>query len=159
MNKLIALIIAVASLQLTGCATTPYNNDMPDQVYRANIMLTEGSKICMNAGYIEPKTVAEITGAVEYVKSTWTVDPFKWNHLANEFNNIEGIQSPSESDCNQIEMHGYELINNANNRKQTIERNNQYNQNQQLINSVNSINNSIKKPVFCNNIAGTVICN
>ncbi|YCO01432.1 hypothetical protein ACB087_00600 [Vibrio sp. VNB-15] len=160
MNKLIALIIAVASLQLTGCASKPRYEPMPNGHYSVFPQLEASMELCLAKGLIDPSLMADVRTSMTYMQNTFTdMNWTRWNNANQAFKDASPDDSVNTATCNQAASYAHQFVNTVVERKQTIQRNNQYNQNQQLINSVNSINNSINKPVFCNNIAGTVICN
>ncbi|OCP62906.1 hypothetical protein [Vibrio parahaemolyticus] len=117
-------------------------------------------ELCLAKNLITPSLMADIRTSMTYMQNTFTdMNWTRWNNANQAFKKNSPDESVNVTNCNQAASYAYQFINAVNDRKQTIQRNNQYNQQQQLINSVNSINNSINKPVFCNNIAGTVICN
>lgn len=160
MRKQNTLIISISALILTGCASAPRYEPMPNEHYSIYPQLEASMELCLAKNLITPSLMADIRTSMTYMQNTFTdMNWTRWNNANQAFKKNSPDESVNVTNCNQAASYAYQFINAVNDRKQTIQRNNQYNQQQQLINSVNSINNSINKPVFCNNIAGTVICN
>lgn len=138
------------SVLLIGCASKP----MPDELYNQFAYVSVGSLACMNKGFINPELAAKAQIAVEYTLDTWNYQVHKYNNIVNSFR--EHANDVTENNCRDISFKANKMVMLVEQRRGDIQA---QNTNNALQGISNAITGASQKPVFCNNIAGVVVCN
>jgi uncharacterized protein YejL (UPF0352 family) len=133
-------------IMVAGCSTT---KPLPEEQYGPTAAMIGGLDLCFNAGKITPKMYAETKAAISYRLSTWTYDQSK---LRNKTAALTGKQKATPQLCRMVEATAHSAIANSNSHQQ------------QRAASAAAFSRSLEqmnrnKPVYCNKIGNTTICN
>ncbi|MHA6613255.1 hypothetical protein [Photobacterium damselae] len=153
------LIILAAILTLSGCSVTPPEPppELTEHGYMEVAGLIVGSDMCLEDGHITP----EIHGKGQNIIRS---NLARWHYNQATLSNYIDIvridnNHPSKLDCDKFASKVYSV--NSENEQKRLQRMENI-QAQQLMNSNNQYNqlmNTLNRKVYCNNIAGYVICN
>ncbi|EGR0376520.1 hypothetical protein ABXZ74_003953 [Vibrio parahaemolyticus] len=140
-TKKLASLLGV--LLVSGCAQT-----MPDTHYDTFAMQWTVLHKCFNNGSMTPQLFAQAKSAFSYALGTWSYDDARLSSAIDDKQYYE----PTEQDCRIAEANAYQMINEAEQRKQEAAENAKaFNDAMQQLNA--------NKPVYCNTIGYTTICN
>lgn len=157
MNKLV--VLALASLSLTGCATPYQPQVMPDNHYNQFPSLQAAAQVCLEKGMIDPSVTGQLNTALNYLKGTWdVVDHNRWLTSYNRFVEQFRNEKTTQADCNIAASYMHQVIGEMQGHQQQVHNNRMYNQQQQTINAINGVTNSINKPTNCMTTYGWTHC-
>lgn len=133
-------------VMVSGCSTT---KPLPEEQYAPTAAMIGGLDLCFNAGKITPKMYAETKAAINYQLSTWTYDQSK---LQNKTTALTSKQKVTPQLCRMVEANAHSAIANSNShqQKRAADAAN-------FSRSLEQLNRN--KPVYCNKIGNTTICN
>ncbi|EGQ9493636.1 hypothetical protein ACTSFT_003705 [Vibrio parahaemolyticus] len=140
-TKKLASLLGV--LLVSGCAQT-----MPDTHYDTFAMQWTVLHKCFNNGSMTPQLFAQAKSAFSYALGTWSYDDARLSSAIDD----KQFYEPTEQDCRIAEANAYQMINEAEQRKQEAA------ENAKAINDAMQQLNA-NKPVYCNTIGYTTICN
>ncbi|ENH9212592.1 hypothetical protein ABWZ61_003129 [Vibrio parahaemolyticus] len=140
-TKKLASLLGV--LLVSGCAQT-----MPDTHYDTFAMQWTVLHKCFNNGSMTPQLFAQAKSALSYALGTWSYDDARLSSAIDD----KQFYEPTEQDCRIAEANAYQMINEAEQRKQEAA------ENAKAINDAMQQLNA-NKPVYCNTIGYTTICN
>lgn len=143
-NKLLCALSGMALLG--GCMTT---SPMPDSHYQWLSDFAGNMEKCFEGNYINPKHYADSKNASFYMASKWSVDVERLKQMTRS---AYSQASATPQKCRQIEAASYQMIAQAD-QSQSNERAN----NQAINDTLREINRN--KPVYCNQIGTTTMCN
>lgn len=151
MTKLRSAIYWMVATSLTaGCAT---KSVMPEGKYQHFAEFVGYTQNCFERGHLSPQLYADAKNAVSHLLGTWDFDQAKMTFMMKTAY-MQG--SPDASTCRQIEANAYQLISVANQHKSDVKESQQ-----QLSSAIQDFNKSMStnKPIFCNRIGTTTMCN
>lgn len=133
-------------VMVSGCSTT---KPLPEEQYGQAAAMIGGLELCFNAGKITPKMYAETKAAINYGLSTWTYDQSK---LQSKTIALTSKQKVTPQLCRMVEANAHSAIANSHLHQQQRATNAA-----NLSRSLEQLNRN--KPVYCNKIGNTTICN
>jgi len=139
------LLSGVMILTLVGCASRP----MPDTHYQMFSGFVGHVQKCFENEHINPQMYAEVQNSLSYVLSTWSYDSTKLFNMADESYSRTYV---TQTSCRQTQADAYQIIAEA---KQ--HRVNKKESQQAWDNTMEKLNEN--KPVYCNTIGWTTVCN
>ncbi|EGQ8734654.1 hypothetical protein RGL42_004052 [Vibrio parahaemolyticus] len=144
-TKKLASLLGV--LLVSGCAQT-----MPDTHYDTFAMQWTVLHKCFNNGSMTPQLFAQAKSAFSYALGTWSYDDARLSSAIDDKQYYE----PTEQDCRIAEANAYQMINEAEQRKQEAAENAKA-----IDDAMQQLNQQLNanKPVYCNTIGYTTICN
>jgi len=139
------LIVATTLAVLSGCVSTP----PPASFYQSAGKFSALTQKCFDAEYISPLLYSQTKEAFGYMLGTQNYDQATLSTAQNHYYAHEEISSQV---CRQVEAHAYKLLSDATNHREQKKSNSEAWQ--KAFDNMNSA-----RPVYCNTIGSTTVCN
>lgn len=141
--------VALAALSLVGCAT---RRQLPDEAYVDAGRMLGASKRCFEANLMSPQLYANTERAIEYRLASYEVD--QATLIAQKMRAWSNTKASPEL-CRNAEAAAFKVIAVAGEIKS--DRAAAAAADQQLLNTVIQ-NGAVQKPIYCNRIGNTTMC-